>query len=200
MSDDGFLSRWSKRKAAVKAGVAPPAEALAEPGIPPPSVIPANAGIHADTSLTEVNPGVRQDDTVEPPPTLEDAAALPPGADIHRFVAPQVDESVKRVALKKLFADPHFNVMDGLDTYIDDYGRPDPIPESMLRQMVQSRALGLFADEEDDPKASTDGEAPPAMPKSPDVSNKAVPDEDADLRLQQDDAAGPGGTEPGPRA
>ena len=50
--------------------------------------------------------------------------------------------------MKKLFSDPHFNVMDGLDTYIDDYGKPDPIPASMLRQMVQSQALGLFADEE----------------------------------------------------
>ena len=30
--------------------------------------------------------------------------------------------------MKKLFSDPHFNVMDGLDTYIDDYGKPDPIP------------------------------------------------------------------------
>ena len=134
------------------------------------------------------------------PPTLADVAELTPQSNFARFVARDVDPGVRNAALKKLFADPHFNAMDGLDTYIDDYGKPDPIPESMLRQMVQSRALGLFADEEDDPKASTDGEAPPAMPKSPDVSNKAVPDEDADLRLQQDDAAGPGGTEPGPRA
>ena len=40
--------------------------------------------------------------------------------------------------MKKLFSDPHFNVMDGLDTYIDDYGKPDPIPLSMLRRMNQS--------------------------------------------------------------
>ena len=42
-------------------------------------------------------------------------------------------------ALKKLFSDPHFNVMDGLDTYIDDYGKPDPIPPSMLRAHSQNR-------------------------------------------------------------
>ena len=40
--------------------------------------------------------------------------------------------------MKKLFSDPHFNVMDGLDTYIDDYGKPDPIPLSMLRRMNQA--------------------------------------------------------------
>jgi hypothetical protein len=37
--------------------------------------------------------------------------------------------------------------MDGLDTYIDDYGKPDPLPAGMLRQMVQSQLLGLFDDE-----------------------------------------------------
>jgi hypothetical protein len=35
--------------------------------------------------------------------------------------------------------------MDGLDVYIDDYGKPDPLPAEMLRRMVQSQALGLFA-------------------------------------------------------
>ena len=30
----------------------------------------------------------------------------------------------------------------------DDHGKPDPIPSSMLRRMVQSKLLGLFADEE----------------------------------------------------
>ncbi len=62
-------------------------------------------------------------------------------------MAPGVDAQVKNAAMKKLFADPHFNVMDGLDTYIDDYGRADPIPKAMLRQMVQARMLGLLDDE-----------------------------------------------------
>ena len=54
---------------------------------------------------------------------------------------PEVDESLKRAALKKLFADPHFNVMDGLDVYIDDYSKPDPIPPDMLARLIQNRAL-----------------------------------------------------------
>lgn len=33
------------------------------------------------------------------------------------------EESVKRAALKKLFSDPRFNVMDGLDVDIDDYSK-----------------------------------------------------------------------------
>ena len=70
--------------------------------------------------------------------------------DSSRFVARDVDPEVKNLAMKKLFADPHFNVMDGLDTYIDDYNTPDPIPKSMFRQLVQARMLGLLDDELED--------------------------------------------------
>jgi len=127
---------------------------------------------------------------------MDDVAALTPESDYTRFVAPEVDESVRRAAMKKLFTDPHFNVMDGLDTYIDDYSKPDPIPPSMLRRMAQSQMLGLFDDKEvspPEPKASTDGEALPAVPQSAEPHPAVPPDEDPDLRLQQDDAAGCGG-------
>jgi hypothetical protein len=119
------------------------------------------------------------------PPTLADVAELTPASDYTRFVARDVDPSVKNAALKKLFADPQFNVMDGLDTYIDDYGKPDPLPEGMLRKMAQAKFLGLFTDEDDDA-----GEPSPAP--SPTESN-----EDTDLRLQPHDAAGRAGPEPG---
>ncbi|MGN5480548.1 DUF3306 domain-containing protein [Cupriavidus basilensis] len=62
-----------------------------------------------------------------------------------------------RRAQEALFADPHFNVMDGLDTYIDDYGKPDPIPPDVLRRLGQSETLGLF-DTEETPEAT---EPPP---------------------------------------
>jgi hypothetical protein len=34
--------------------------------------------------------------------------------------------------------------MDGLDIYIDDYSKEDPLPAGMLEKMVQSSMLGLF--------------------------------------------------------
>ncbi|HJV59430.1 MAG TPA: DUF3306 domain-containing protein [Albitalea sp.] len=194
MSEDGFLSRWARRKAEARDGR--PGEATATvidapvPVVPPPSepaaVLPAEPQA-----------------AVEPAPTMDDVAQLAAGADIRRFLAPAVDESVKRAAMKKLFADPHFNVMDGLDTYIDDYNKADPIPLAMLRKMAQSHALGLFEDEateERAPKASTDGAANQQVPQSPEPHDAVPPDEDADLRLQQDDAAGCGGAGEGPAA
>ncbi len=115
---------------------------------------------------------------------MEEARALTPESDFRRFVTPEVEPDVRHAALKQLFADPHFNRMDGLDTYIDDYGKPDPIPAAMLRKMTQSALLNLFADEPERPPAATPAEKPAS-------------DEDPDLRWQPHDAAGPPGPEPG---
>ena len=123
------------------------------------------------------------------PPTLEDVALLSRDSDFSRFVAPNVDGGVRNAALRKLFSDPRFNIMDGLDTYIDDYGKPDPLPEGMLRQLAQSQFLGLFDD--DEKKSGANASAP---------TLEVPPDEDADLRLQSHDAADaaePGAGEPG---
>jgi len=64
------------------------------------------------------------------------------------FLRPDVDPATRSAALRKLFGDPHFNQMDGLDTYIDDYSKEDPIPPAMLRALNQARTLGLFEKEE----------------------------------------------------
>jgi len=200
MSDEGFFARWSRRKV----------EGVGVSDSPHPNPLPGGEG--ADRALTEGISSLSRDsgrgtegeggpESTPPPPTLDDVAQLTPASDFSRFVAPDVADEVKQAAMKKLFADPHFNVMDGLDTYIADYGQPDPIPETMLRRMVQSTALGLFDHEEKDeaePKASPDGAAPQPLSKSPSATDatEVVPaDEDPDLRLQQDDAAGPGGTD-----
>ncbi|MBP0621398.1 DUF3306 domain-containing protein [Cupriavidus consociatus] len=171
MSDSSFLSRWSRRKAAVREGVAVPAEP-AQPAETPSLPVPPEAA----AAVPEAEPEV-------PPPTLADVAALHPGDNIARFVARGVDETVKRAALKTLFADPHFNVMDGLDTYIDDYSRPDPIPPEILRQLRQAESLGLFEPTDEERAAAQAAAA--AQPDAPadahvDAQADAKPDAQAD--------------------
>ena len=148
-------------------------------------------------------PLVEEAPAAEPLPTMADVALLTRESDYSRFVSPGIDEGVKRAAMKKLFTDPHFNVMDGLDTYIDDYGKPDPIPLAMLKQMNQSKVLRLFdvEDEEDDKKKSERAETALIEPATEPVTElKPPPDDDPDLRLQQDDAAGRPGPDQGARA
>lgn len=187
MSDDsGFFSRWSRRKAQVRHGLdvpaqPPPSVAEAAPPLPEPAALPA-ASAAAPEPAAEPTP---------PPPTLDEARALTPdAADFSRFVRPDVAPEVRHTALKTLFSDPHFNQMDGLDIYIDDYGRPDPLPAGMLRQLAQSSFLGLFQDDAPAAAAPAEPAALPLDPPSFEAPAAATNHEDPDLRLQPDDAAG----------
>jgi len=78
---------------------------------------------------------------------------LTPESDYRAFFHPKVDEDVRRAALKKLFSDPHFNVMDGLDVYIDDYSKTEPIPAAMLAGLRQAQNILQWAKEDDEKRA-----------------------------------------------
>jgi hypothetical protein len=80
-----------------------------------------------------------------PSMTLDDVEKMDRFApDFSAFMKPGIDPAVQQAAMKKMFSDPHFNIMDGLDIYIDDYSKPDPIPLEMLKRMVQSDMLNIF--------------------------------------------------------
>jgi Protein of unknown function (DUF3306) len=72
-------------------------------------------------------------------------------SDFTPFMAKDVPAGLRNQAVKKLFADPRYGLIDQMDIYIADYTQPDPIPMEMLRMMHQSKALGLFDDDPDPP-------------------------------------------------
>ena len=191
----GFLSRWARRKEQVRSGVAVAPEAVVETPVAVVPVAPLVTKVEA--------PAVEEAPAAEPMPTMADVALLTHESDYSRFVSPGIDEGVKRAAMKKLFTDPHFNIMDGLDTYIDDYGKPDPIPLAMLRQMNQSKFLRLFDDDDDDAQDGAKKHEPTdalTAPAARLTDPTTPPDDDPDLRLQQDDDARRPGPHQGPRA
>ena len=213
MSGSGFLSRWSRRKAGLDAAPegSRPSAAAVEPiaSIGPVTTDASVVGI-APASLDPVAPQPVAAEPAVALPSMADVAVLTRESDYSRFVTTGIDPAVRNAAMKKLFSDPHFNIMDGLDTYIGDYSQPDPIPLSMLRSMNQAISLGLFDDEVDESVtnapatslACPDGEAlaplaqSPPGPPHPELRH----DDDADLRLQQDDAPRRPGAGPGTRA
>lgn len=79
-------------------------------------------------------------------------ANLTPDSDFGQFLRQEVSEEIRRKALKTLFADPQFNVMDGLDIYIDDYSISEPIPPEMLAALNQAKMLFETPDAEDAPE------------------------------------------------
>ena len=151
-TDEKFLSRWSRLKRETTEA-------------PPP------APVEAEKSATD-----------DAPPQLPPVESLTKDSDYKVFFQPKVSEDVRRAALKKLFSDPHFNVMDGLDTYIDDYSISEPIPLEMLAQMKSAQKIFKWArgesDEEEVPKEEQAGQveamAPAELPHPTD--NAAKPD------------------------
>lgn len=223
MSDaqnDGFLGRWSRRKAQARAG-----QPLAEPPAPAP-VTPAIPATPAGETATPADESALYESNRAPAPvppaqaaiekevpalTLDDVKALTLDADFKPFVARSVAPEVRNAAFKKLFTDPHFNVMDGLDIYIDDYGQPDPLPASMLRQLASAKFMQLVEEEpeppadadatlgagreaagDDDVQTATDAEQPCAAD-----ADDAVAQSDVCMDLPiPDPAAGPTGAPP----
>lgn len=126
MSDEGFISRWSRRKTEAK---------KAEPERPAAAAVPAETG---------TPPGVPP--APPPPEPLPAVESLTTESDFTPFMKPGVDADTRREAVKVLLRDPRFNVMDGLDVYIDDYSKPDPLPEGWLEKMRQTARLGEYRD------------------------------------------------------
>jgi len=115
-----FLARWSRLKQ--EAQDQPPQEKAPEKAVDPKA----------------------------PPPALPPVDKLTFDSDYRAFFHPKVDEDVRRAALKKLFSDPRFNVMDGLDVYIDDYSKSEPIPPAMLAGLRQAQKILEWAKEDED--------------------------------------------------
>jgi len=148
-----FLSRWSRRKL----------DSATEKLAPKPAAPAAAATTGSQAAVPAPIPEL---------PPVDSLQGL--ASEYKDFLRPGVDEKLRQSALKRLFHDPHFNVMDGLDTYIDDYSKADPIPEAMLRTL--EHAKGLLFDEEQK-TAGAEPEKPGAKPDA------------AAARLQEQDAA-----------
>lgn len=127
MSDEGFIGRWSRKKreaAAPGKDQAPSRDAApAASPAPAPAAAPASAARSAEADAL---------------PPLE---SLTPQSDFSAFLRPGVDSGTRARALKTLFGDPALYPMDGLDVYIDDYSKPDPLPEGWLEKLNQFAAL-----------------------------------------------------------
>ncbi len=111
-NSERFLTRWSRRKQEVRDQPVEPQQQTA-PAVDPKA----------------------------PPPELPPVEKLTIESDFRGFFHPKVNEDLRRSALKKLFADPHFNVMDGLDVYIDDYSKTEPIPAAMMAGLKQAQDI-----------------------------------------------------------
>jgi uncharacterized protein DUF3306 len=164
VDEENFLGRWSRRKRE---------SARQQPGAEPaPAERPQPA---PQASVPGASTAASQPAPLPPVDSLKGLAS-----DYKEFLDPAVDENLRRSALKKLFHDPHFNVMDGLDVYIDDYSKADPIPESMLKGLL-ARHLEFPdpaeqpAQSDADARVADSSRAEPGLPAPEAGPNEPVP-------------------------
>ena len=101
------LHRWSKQKTEVKEAEETPVEQPDETEIDPVSQIDAEKQ--------------NEQDEEKPPVELPDIETLGDDDDYSMFMSSEVDASLKKLALRKLFKAPFFNIRDGLNDYDEDF-------------------------------------------------------------------------------
>ena len=167
---EGFLSRWSQRKALARDGV----ELPDEPELPEqPPVIDATA---VDDPPAEVEPAEAEAPTELPP--LE---SLDENSDYSAFLNKDVPPDLRQQALRKLFQSPKFNVRDGLDDYDWDFSNPEPLGDIVTAEMryrikAELERLARKALEED----ATDETAVAAVAADGDIDTE-VPDNNEEI-------------------
>lgn len=80
-------------------------------------------------------------EAASPAPSLPPVESLTPQSDFTDFMHPKVEDALRRVALKKLFSDPHFNIPDPFEAYSGDFTGEDPISQEMLAGLEQFKTL-----------------------------------------------------------
>jgi len=135
MSEDKepFLERWSRLKTKER-------DAAQEAPAPEPAPPPAPA------------------EEAPPLPRIEE---LTPESDFRPFMNASVDPATRRDALKKLFADAHFNTPDPFEPFSDDLTKAETISPEMLKTLNQAKKL-LF-----DKPEKTEETAAEAVPEKP---------------------------------
>jgi hypothetical protein len=94
---EAFIERWSRRKTEAKTPASPPALDPTEP----------------DAVAAEPEPPGDED--------MVPVESLTEDSDYKPFLSPRVSAELQRLALRKLFASPSFNLRDGLDDYDEDF-------------------------------------------------------------------------------
>jgi len=174
---EGFIGRWSRKK---REAAAPAKEGPSAPRAPAAPAAPASVAAQA-TEAASAAP-------LADPHALPPLESLTPHSDFSAFLRPGVEPGTRAQALKTLFGDAALYPMDGLDVYIDDYSKPDPLPEGWLEKLNQyaaldsvpaaeeaARAAEARAQAASEARAAAEAAAPPAAQAQPE-SPTALPD------------------------
>ena len=151
MREGGFVSRWSRRKQAIKNEAETSQLKHSEADVDadntsssqqaqPPSAEDRQAALDA---LTDAD--------------MPDLETLDETSDYAGFMSMNVSEELRKLALRKLFHSETYNIRDGLDEYDGDYTHFEKLDSSIITADMQHRleqeANKLLADTDEDEDA-----------------------------------------------
>jgi len=177
-TEEGFISRWSRRKAAVEAeqqqAIAEDSESTLE-----------EESLESQEALEQEEPELTDED-------MPDVETLDASSDFSPFLSPGVSDELRKLALRKLFHLPQFNVRDGLNDYDEDFSTMKALTKeaaaqlrSWVKQQEESVEESLKEQLSGDAEPQADPQAPKKQDPEPPCPDKPEPcevsDEDDDL-------------------
>lgn len=85
-----------------------------------------------------------------PTPDVPPLDKLDFDSDYRGFFHPKIDEDTRRAALKRLFSDPRFNVIDDMDIDIEDYSKYAPLSAAVVASLKQTQNILQWAREREE--------------------------------------------------
>lgn len=143
---EGFLSRWSRRKRRISQ---PDQEAADRPSEPDLGATTEQADLSSPSSVDDE--GAIADETDADMPPIE---SLDENSDYSRFMSPNVSAELRRLALRKLFHQPKFNIRDKLDCHAGDFTKFEALGDTItadMRHQLERTAQDGVDDKLDEP-------------------------------------------------
>ena len=178
-TDEPFLARWSRRKVEAREQPAPDSAPAPQSELQGQGQGPGQSLAHgepvAPVTSTNLETATSTESLRAELPSLDSLRGLQ--SDYHEFLKPGVDPGAQRAALKKLFSDPHFNRMDGLDVYIDDYGKFEPMSAAISASLAANKYLRVVDHLlSEDPAKKAEARAREAIESDPPSTAIAYPE------------------------
>jgi hypothetical protein len=181
---EGFLTRWSRRKVLSRSGEELPEPAQdADEELPEASAPGQESSPVVEEALPE-HPGEEAGVPQDAEPELPPLESLDENSDYSAFLGDGVPADVRQKALNKLFHSPKFNIRDGLDDYDWDFTNPEPLGDIITAEMRYrvERELERLAGLDEDEESPEDSSAVAAV----DAGEGDEPDNEVDREADND--------------
>ncbi|MGI9317276.1 MAG: DUF3306 domain-containing protein [bacterium] len=178
--DGSFLSRWSRRKQDQDKKPAGEQQLEENEAALDQTLLNLNAlNESAERPLADSDPDLVSEASAEiegEAPVLTDddmppIETLDEHSDYSGFMSPGVSDTLRKLALRKLFASAGFNIRDGLDDYDDDFTNFEPLGDLITSDMKHQAEMAEKRKREAEEKEAADKLAEEAEQKQEPASD-----------------------------